>query len=157
LDQFNERVDYEWGGLKSTGYPQHYPKWVERLKEQVDLWLHDEAFEYLGFRKDHHFAEDARELSVFGLTERFALKVQITRDPQNPGLGNVRWELVPRSAITSLNATHVPAVAGGRWLVIDAEFGAIKAESFPEREDTNYDADARRAIFDGLRADLYPR
>jgi len=157
IDEFEGRVDYEWGALKSTSWPQQFPAWVDRLKEKVDLWLHDESFVYLGFGKNDYVLEDATELTIFGLTERFALSVTIRRDPVNPQRADAQWKLVPRSSITHLDAAHAPCPRGGRWLVVEATFDGVVSGPFPDREDLAYDAESRRAIFDGLRGDLYPR
>ncbi|KDA05856.1 hypothetical protein DC31_13825 [Microbacterium sp. CH12i] len=157
-EQLASAIDYNWSDLKGSRYPQQYPYWVEQLSDRIELWLDGEKFTYLELRRDAFGAYESTRLTLFGLTERFALFVTIDKPANSANhSAETQWHLVERKSIKHLDTTVVKE-SGRDWLTVTAEWDGIPDRlEFPPATRYEIDADARRELFLSLRDDRFPR
>lgn len=158
--QVEVEVTKAWGELRPTN--RDWPPRLRRALQDLDLWLHDEDLRYI--QLDHHglglgagFVEDATELTIFILTERFAVLVILPRPDQSSLEPHQRYQ-VPRKDLTELTTTLPP---------LDARFEGLRFEAtyrgFPRpvviEPSSNYsgmpDLAVETELFVELRDDLF--
>ncbi|MBW9093123.1 hypothetical protein JNB62_05460 [Microbacterium jejuense] len=154
--------EYTWHGLRGRW---GFPAWAEKLHKRMLLWLDGEEVVYAEYGWDNELPDEryayditeARSLWVFVLTTRFALSVEIEKAESGTEAARVtRWELVNRSAITSLDAKFPPEVQEALGLTLHVKYDGITRDvTIPAYQPIEPPADRRVPLFASLRDDLY--
>ncbi len=155
-------MERAWGGLEHRH--NGYPRAIDKLLARIDLWLDGEDAVFIEFGWDEARADGSTAFSVSEsdrmwvtvLTERFALRVVIGRQPDSAYLGSVRdWTLVERRKLVELE----PLMSGNEWergLRFRVRFeGLAETLEMPSSWDSTSSVGDDRAFFRSLRDDLY--
>lgn len=149
-----------WGALRPKY--QDWPPRIRQVLHELDLWLAGEAVEHMQVAHKAPadsvgFLEHATELSLFVLTERFAVLVTIPRQHGGPLDPHTRLQ-VKRDALTGLRTTIPPLKGLFEGLTFELTY-----ESFPrditiklcDSTSGQPDYEFERAFFARLRDDYF--
>lgn len=141
---------------------ENWPHRIERVLQDLDLWLIGEAIDYMQVShsvsdEDLDLAENAHELRFFALNEHFAVLVVIPRSEERVFGAHTRHQ-VARDRLKELHSSLPPLKGLFEGLTFELTY-----DGFPQTvsvkpsnssyEQANYVAD--REFFKKLRDDLY--
>lgn len=160
VDRVEELFVERWGIFRPQF--ENWPAPITRALQDLDLWLADESIIHMQVTHEasdasYGLVEDATELSLFMLTERFAVLVTIPREDGGVFRKHTRYQ-VKRAALKELT-TSLPQLRGlFEGLTFDLTYEGFPRAVSIKLSDSRLDRptyEQEREFFAVLRDDFY--